>query len=92
MAKKLPYTPKSQITSVIRRLWLYSRERAAALKRDGKCQVCGEKKKLHVHHIHPIGKEHWAEIEKLIREYVLVNPRFLTTLCKRCHKLQDHDN
>ena len=88
MPKKLAHTPKSKITSPIRRIWLYSRERAAALKRDGKtCQCCGATGKLHVHHINPIGKKAWAEIEALIRKYVLVNPRFLTTLCKRCHKL-----
>ena len=89
--KKLPFTPKSKITSAIRRVWLYSRERAQALKRDKVCQSCGADKKLHVHHIDPIGKKAWAEIEKIIRKHILVKPNKLTVLCKRCHKLVHKD-
>ena len=86
MGKKLPYTPKSKITSAIRRfVWLYSRERAQALKRDKVCQSCGASSKLHVHHVKPIGKKAWAEIEKIVRKHILVSPDKLTTLCKRCH-------
>ena len=91
MGKKLPYTPKSKITSAIRKIWLYSRERSAALKRDKVCQSCGSDKALHVHHIKPIGKKAWKEIEDLIRKHILVNPKKLTVLCRRCHKLVDHN-
>ena len=87
MAKKLPYTPKSKITSPIRRIWLYSRERKAALNRDKVCQCCGSDKALHVHHIEPIGKKAWDEIVKLVRKHILVSPDKLTVLCKRCHKI-----
>ena len=35
MGKRLPYTPRSKIRNILRRyIWLRSRERAAALKRE----------------------------------------------------------
>ena len=57
--KKLEYTPNSQIRSALRRLFLCSRERNSALRRDNyTCQRCGKKKsvakgrvvKVQVHH------------------------------------------
>ena len=45
MGKRLPYTPRSKIRNVLRRyVWLRSRERAAALKREKySCMECKKK-------------------------------------------------
>jgi 5-methylcytosine-specific restriction endonuclease McrA len=91
MAKKLQHTPNSKITSMLRRLFLWSREHQIALKRDKyTCQECNVKKtsknklKLNVHHI--LGHINWDLIIKIIREELLVEPELLLTLCVDCHK------
>jgi len=93
MAKKLPYTPNNKIKSALRQLWLRSRERAAAIKRDEyRCQRCGGKQskakgrefKVEVHHKE--GVENWQELYNSIRKNLLVDPEHLETLCKECHK------
>ena len=44
MGKKLPTTPRSRVRSALRKLWLSSRERSAALKREEYCcEVCSVK-------------------------------------------------
>lgn len=96
--KKNPYvTPVSRITAALRQVWLRSRERAAALKRDKyTCQCCGRKQTkrkgeefiVHVHHRDGID---WGEITKIIRERVLQTPDALVTLCKECHEIE-HEN
>ena len=92
MSRKLPYTPNSQIKAALRALWLRSRERAAAIKRDKyTCQRChvkqskakGKEFKVEVHHRH--GIENWPEIYRVIRKYLLTEPEHLETLCKSCH-------
>jgi len=92
MGKKLPNTPKSQIRSALRRLYLRSRERAKRLKDDGYCcQKCGVKQSrakgkevyVEVHHIEPI---EWEPIIRYVAENLLVSPDKLITLCKECHK------
>jgi 5-methylcytosine-specific restriction endonuclease McrA len=97
MGKKLPYTPKSQIVSALRKMWLWSRERGAAIKREeNKCQCCGKKGsvakgkeiKIEVHHLDSIN---WDELIKYIRKHLLVNPDRLEVLCKKCHKEEKHD-
>ena len=96
MGRKLPYTPNSRIKSALRQLWLRSRERAAAIKRDNySCCRCGVKQsrkkgfeqKVEVHH--KDGVENWEQIYKVIRKHLLVNEAELETLCKECHK-KDH--
>ena len=96
MGKKLPYTPNNKIKSALRQLWLRSRERAAAIKRDEyRCQRCGGKQskakgrefKVEVHH--KSGVENWQELYNSIRKNLLVDPENLETLCKECHK-KDH--
>ena len=96
MAKKLPYTPNNKIKSALRQLWLRSRERAAAIKRDEyRCQRCGGKQskakgkefKVEVHH--KSGIENWQELYDSVRKNLLVDPENLETLCKECHK-KDH--
>ena len=96
MGKKLPHTPTSQIKAALRQLWLRSRERAAAIKRDGyTCQTCGAKQSrakgrevyVEIHHLLGIK---WKEIIEYIRKEILIDPEGLTTLCKECHKKEDH--
>jgi len=91
MGKKLLTTPRGRVVVALRQVWLRSRERAAAIKREGGCcQVCGSKQskakgkevKLEVHHNN--GIQWTAIIDKIYRE-VLVNPEHLTVLCKDCH-------
>jgi predicted HNH restriction endonuclease len=93
MGKKLTYTPNSKIKAALRQLFLRSRERAAALKRDGyTCQKCGCKQsrargreqKVEVHH--KVGVMNWDALYRAVREYLLCNPEFLETLCPECHK------
>ena len=90
--KRLPTTPRSQVRSAIRRLWLRSRERAAALKRDRyTCQECGKKQSrakgkevyVEVHHLNGI---EWEKVIDYIYRHVLVPPSELETNCKDCHK------
>ena len=92
MGRRLPHTPSSQIRTALRRLWMRSRERQAALKRDKytcrKCQAKQSKAKgrevaVEVHHV--AGNANLAEIEAVIRMWLLVDPEYLRTLCKACH-------
>lgn len=86
-------TPKSQIKNALRRLWLMSKERAEALKRDNySCQKCGVKQskrkgfevKVEVHH--KSGKNILEELYELIYKMLLVHPDELETNCVECHK------
>ena len=93
MTKKLPYTPNSKIKAALRQLSLRSRERAAALKRDNyTCQSCGAKqsrakgKEVYVEVHHKEGVLNWDELFKVMRKYLLCDPKYLETLCKDCHK------
>ena len=87
-------TPRSQVKHYLRLLWLRSRERAAALKRDGySCQECGVKQstrkghecKVEVHHLHPDGTDMDAAIDYIYRR-ILCPPEELVTLCPDCHE------
>ena len=79
-----PVTPPSRIRSVLRqRIWMWSRERAEALKRDGRrCRACGSKEELEVHHLDQSGID---EIIALIYRTLLCHPDRLITLCRACH-------
>lgn len=92
MGKRLTTTPRSAVKAAIRQLWLRSRERAAALKRDGyTCVHCGKKQstakgreqKVEVHHLNGI---QWENIIDYIFRHVLVDPAHLETVCPECHK------
>lgn len=94
-SRKLPYTPNSRIRSALRRLFLRSRERAAALKRDGyTCCKCGLKQSrakgkeayVEVHHKNGIN---WDGLIALIREKLLQTPDEMETLCDGCHKEEE---
>ena len=93
MAKRQPNTPRSQIRSALRQLFLRSRERSQALKNAGNCcEECGKKQSrakgrevyIEVHH-----REHvlnWDLLFEHIYRHLLCNPDELQVLCKECHK------
>lgn len=94
MSKRLPHTPKSKILASTRRLFLRSRERQTALKRDRySCCRCGAKQSrakgrevyVEVHHKRAEFNKRFAELEAKIRELILVSPDELETLCVKCH-------
>ena len=95
MGKRLKSTPRGKVRAAIRQLWLHSRERAEALKRDGyTCQICGVKQsqamgreqKVEVHHLDGIL---WDNVIDYIFRHVLVDPKYLQTLCPDCHKREE---
>ena len=90
MGRKKPITPKSQITPMLRRLWLYSRERRERLRIDkNACWDCKSKVKPEVHHIDKVKMD---RIIKVIREELLVGPEKLMTKCRACHKKEHKGN
>ena len=97
MGRRLEYTPRSKIRAALRQLWLRSRERAAALKRDEyTCQCCGRKqskakgKEFSVQVHHKDGIANWETLIDLVYENLLCNPKFLETLCKKCHEREEN--
>jgi 5-methylcytosine-specific restriction endonuclease McrA len=93
MGKRLLTTPRSRIRSALRQVWLRSRERAAAIKRDQyTCQCCGRKQSrargkefdVQVHHKPGIGN--WDDVIDSVYREILRDPRELETLCKECHQ------
>jgi predicted HNH restriction endonuclease len=88
--RKKPNTPRSRIRSILRLLFLRSRERAAVIKRDqNTCTKCGAKGSkargrevsIEVHHVNGID---WDGIIDIIYERILNQE--MTCLCKACHK------
>lgn len=86
-------TPRARIKSMLRQLWLRSRERGEAIKRDKyTCQRCGVKQskkkgqeqKVQVHHKKGIGN--WDKVIDSIYEEILCDPEHLETLCPECHE------
>ena len=96
MGKKLEYTPNSKIKAALRQLWLRSRERGNAIKRDKyTCQDCGGKQCrvkgkeffVEVHHLE--GIVNWQEMYDAIRKNLLCSPDLQVTLCKDCHNKRE---
>ena len=94
MSKRQASTPRSQVRSALRKLWLRSRERQAALKRDKySCQFCGAKqsrakgREVYVEVNHIEGCE-WEKIFEYIYRHLLVDPQKLEVLCKPCHEAE----
>lgn len=96
MGKRYASTPRSKVRAAIRQLWLRSRERAAALKRDQyTCQHCGVKQSkakgkeqsVEVHHLDGI---EWDNVIDYIFRHVLVSPDKLETICPSCHE-KEHE-
>ena len=92
MANRQAGTPRGQVRSAIRALYLKSRERAAALKAAGYCcEACGIKqskakgKEVAVEVHHTGGIVAWEKIIDLVFQHVLVDPAGLQVLCKSCH-------
>lgn len=91
MSRKLPTTPRSRIKAALRQVWLRSRERAAAIKRErNTCERCGAKGsqakgrevKICVHHRKGIS---WEGVVDLIIARMLPDPDELEVLCTICH-------
>jgi len=92
MGKRLLTTPRSRVRAALRRLWLRSRERAAALKRDGyTCRRCNRKqskakgKEFDVQVHHKQGVVNWEQVIDYVMASLLCGPEHLETLCKECH-------
>jgi 5-methylcytosine-specific restriction endonuclease McrA len=93
MGRKQENTPRSRVRAALRQLWLRSRERAAAIRRDKyTCVRCGVKQskrkgfeqRVEVHHRKGrIGN--WNKVIDLIFEELLCSPDNLETLCPNCH-------
>lgn len=90
--KKQPSTPRSRVRATLRQLWLRSRERAAAVKRESNCcESCGAKGSkakgkevaIEVHHLN--GVPNWDHIIDTVYRHLLCNPKDLMVLCKTCH-------
>lgn len=98
MAKKSLFTPNSQIRSALRMLFLRSRERATAIKRDKyTCVKCGSKqskakgKEVRVEVHHKEGVLNWEGLFNAVREYLLCSPDELEVKCVTCHKEEHND-
>jgi len=96
LGKRLPYTPRSKVRSALRMLWMRSRERAAALKRDQyRCQCCGGKqskakgKEFRVEVHHKAGIANWEELIDSVYRHLLCDPKDLITMCVECHEKED---
>ena len=97
MGKRLPYTPRGKIRNILRRyIWLRSRERAAALKREKYCctechrkqsKAKGKELTLEVHHL---DGAHLEYIIDEIYKYLLCHPDRLQPLCEDCHGKVKH--
>lgn len=90
---KLPPTPHYLIVRGLRQLWLRSRERVAALKRDKyTCQDCGGKQSVAKGREFKVEVDHldenidWDKIVEYVRRHLLVPPERLETVCKPCHQ------
>jgi 5-methylcytosine-specific restriction endonuclease McrA len=93
-SRRLPITPRSQVRRALARVFLRSRERAAAIKRDNYTCSCGRKQSrakgrevfVEVHHVD--GVDVWNEVLNLIYAKLLVSPDKLRTLCRECHRAE----
>lgn len=92
MGRRSIGTPRSRVRNALRMMWLRSRERAAAIKREqNTCQRCGKKGsvakgrevKTQVHHTLGIGN--WEKVIDLIYAELLCDPSLLKVLCVDCH-------
>jgi 5-methylcytosine-specific restriction endonuclease McrA len=99
--KTLPVTtPRSIIRHALRLLWMRSRERLAALKRDGyTCQECHRKQSkaigrefsVEVHHLRAEEDIDWDGLIEYLQRHLLCEPSKLVTLCPDCH-MKEHQN
>lgn len=92
MTKRLKSTPRSRVRSALRQVWLRSRERAAAIKREGGCcEGCGKKQskakgrevKIEVHHLNGV---EWEQMVDYVYRHLLCDPKHLAVYCPECHR------
>lgn len=98
MAKKnLDVTPRYMIKHAVRLIWMRSRERRAALKRDDyTCQACHRKQSkakgrefaVECHHCAGID---WEQVIDYIQRNVLQSKERLVTLCPECHDREEKE-
>jgi len=100
--KPLTATPVGRITAMLRKVWMWSPERAAVMKRAAKhCEECGcsgvatkkeqEKKggaRLEVHHVVPCDM---TELAKYIHKRMFPGADNLNCLCQECHLSADEE-
>jgi hypothetical protein len=102
LKKKKPRTKTqvSTIASAIRRIWQWSPEKAAIVKRANKhCEECGEPvsntkkqqekksgKRLEIHHLEPVKM---TDLAKMIHARLFPGADKLLGLCQDCHKEAD---
>lgn len=88
---------KSRAQPVLRKLWWFSPERRAVLKRDNNtCVEChrkaskaeGREVKVEVHH--KKGEIRWDKIVKVLEEELFVPIEDMETLCKECHAMHTY--
>lgn len=86
-------TPDGIIRSCLRMLFLRSRERSAAIRRDkNTCQTCsikgsvakGKEVKIEIHHVAE-GDINWKRLYDVIREELLCPPERMISLCRHDH-------
>ena len=89
-------TPKSRIRGMLRLMFVKSKERSVAMKRDKySCCKCGIKRstkkgfeqKIEVHH--KKGVKIWGELIDLIYDQLLCDPDDLEVLCPNCHDREE---
>jgi len=93
-------TPVGRITNALRRIWLWSPERAEVVKRAGKyCEECGVegvfnrkdadktgKPRLEIHHVEPCDM---TQLAKMIHKRMFPGADKLDCLCVDCHRKAD---
>ncbi len=98
MKRNPDVTPRAHVKRAVRLIWLRSRERGAALRRDDyTCQGChkrqtkakGHEFSVEVHHCSGID---WERVIDYIIRNVLQTPEHLVTLCKECHDEEEAAN
>ena len=86
---------RSNMQILLRKLWMWSEAKRAALKRESNtCQGChikasvakGKEFKVQVHHENGID---WDKIWEVVKEKLLCDPSHLKVLCKECHDLEE---
>ena len=96
ISRKRPQTPRTQVRAALRALWLRSRERAAALKREqNTCECCGKKQSVAKDHVVKVEVHHnngieWDALIDYVYRHLLCSPDDLTVFCKECHD-KEHD-
>ena len=93
MPRKKLTTPRSQVRSALRKLFLRSRERSQALKDAGyRCEECNRKQskakgkevQVEVHHLE--GIMDWDQLIDYVYRHLVCSPELLIVLCHECHE------